>query len=121
MPVLPGNPFVLGAPELLTISSGVVAVGADTFYAIAVESGYADDLDTITGGVAGKIIVIQTGSAAEGHVITVKDNGVIDVPAVDRIALSGNADLTLGFGGALTLIHDGVGWREIGRSTRWYF
>ena len=123
MPVLPrlANPFVLGAPKLLTISSGVVAVGTDTFYAIAVESGYADDLDTITGGVAGKIIVIQTNYTAGGPVITVKDNGVTDVPAADRIALSGNADLTLGFGGALTLIHDGVGWREIGRSTRSYF
>ena len=125
MPVLPGinaDKIILGAPVAVTITSGAIAVTDASFYIVAPEgAGVTDDLDTITGGTVGQVIVlfcVYTEGTAE--FLTVK-NAADYIPAANKIALSDNADFDIGWAGTLTLIHDGVGWREIGRSTRSYF
>ena len=123
MPVLPGinaDKIILGAPVAVTISGGAIAVSGASFYIVTPEWGVTDDLDTITGGTVGQVIVlfcVYTEGTAE--FLTVK-NAADYIPAANKIALSDNADFDIGWAGTLTLIHDGVGWREIGRSTRSY-
>lgn len=61
-----------GSIEVLTISGGSVARSAtSSFYAIESEIGVADNLDTITGGSDGDVIIIRPQS---GDTITVRDN-----------------------------------------------
>jgi hypothetical protein len=61
-----------GAPETLTISTGVVTRTSTTsHFVIAAESGTSDDLDTINGGSDGDVIVLSPDS---GDTITVRDN-----------------------------------------------
>ena len=123
MPVLPGinvDKIILSAPVAVTISGGAIAVTDASFYIVTPELGVTDDLDTITGGTVGQVIVlfcVYTEGTAE--FLTVK-NAADYIPAANKIALSDNADFDIGWAGTLTLIHDGVGWREIGRSTRLY-
>lgn len=61
-----------GGIEILTISGGSVArTATSSFYAIESEIGVADNLDTITGGSDGDVIIIRPVS---GDTITVRDN-----------------------------------------------
>lgn len=61
----------VGAPVLATILSGAITV-AGSHYKVAVESGTADDLDSIAGGEIGDILRLT--AAENGKAVTVKDN-----------------------------------------------
>lgn len=92
----------------VTIASGAVAaVGAalliDTEGAAA-----SDDLDTISGGETGRLLVIQCASNARDVVVK---------HGTGNIYLSGRVDYTLtGVRDTLLLYYGGSEWRELGQS-----
>lgn len=85
------------------ISSGSVALtfGLVTLQA---ESGTADDLDSITGGVLGNEIIV---TADSGDTITLKH-----ATGTDTIALASGADLAISAGDFVRLLHNGTQWYE---------
>lgn len=84
-----------------TISAGAITVDAYTASAVTVsaETGTADDLDTISGGSAGDIILLQ---AAAGHSISLTTAGNIA------------AAVSLSETGWLALRYDGSAWAAVG-------
>jgi len=92
----------------LTVASGVITV-TDSVHAVDTESnGATDDLDTISGGSEGQIVILK--SAANGRDTTLKD-------AVDNLFLAG--DFTLSHTqDRITLQYDSTlsGWIELSRS-----
>ena len=90
---------------VVTISAGAIEATGE-FLSVAAETGTTDNLDTITGGRSGEIIVLR---ADTGDMITVGD-------------LTGNIDLSmamiLGDNDTLTLIYDDESgtWLEMSRS-----
>lgn len=65
----------LGSEVALTIDTGEITV-TQSYHSVAAESGTADSLDTINGGIDGDFLVLL---AATGHTITVTENGNIEV------------------------------------------
>jgi hypothetical protein len=83
-------------------------VGDSGWYSIAVESGSADNLATITGGVSGDRLAISPSS--DGVTITVNDSRNIKDLTGNECVLNSAAD-------TLSLVIDGTDWMEIGRNT----
>jgi hypothetical protein len=100
---LEGSFLRLGAPDIVTIASGV-ATATKGFTALAAESGTSDQLDTLTvaGVVDGDLIVLI---ADVGDTITV-DDANINLGAATR---------AVGPGGCLILRYDGAEtqWTEV--------
>ncbi len=86
-----------------TISSGEIALGTESFYGIAPESGSDDELSTITGGLFdGQLIMLRTSAAAFN--ITLKDSTGNLRLQEDRL-LSNGQD-------RIQLMWDGFNWCE---------
>jgi hypothetical protein len=94
-----------GAPETLTIAGGAVTRTSTTsHFVIAAAGGGADDLDTISGGSDGDVIVI---SPASGDTIDVKD-------AVDNLQLASNFTMDNPADKMTLIYHDAISkWCEI--------
>jgi hypothetical protein len=88
-----------------TLSSDAIAVDdTHTRYVVAAESGTVDSLATISGGVAGQIVIIEPDA---GDTITlVHTTGNLELPGNHNIVLS-DVDHKIG------LIHDGTDWRVL--------
>jgi hypothetical protein len=98
-----------GAPALLTIASGVITVTRQ-YHRVDTEGAAAsDDLDTINGGVAGMLLVLQRQSNARA--VTVRDN-------VGNIQLAGSANCVLNnvFDKLMLIYTPGNRWEEISRA-----
>ncbi len=93
---------VLSDTTTLTLSGGAVTASKD-YHVIAAESGTADDLDTISGGVDGQGLVL---AADSGDTITVKHG-------TDNIQLNGGEDFELSGNKKLLLIYDGTNWCDV--------
>ena len=101
--------LVMGAKTTETITGGLISIGQNQcFIEVAGQSGLNDDLDNISGGVAGQILIL-TATASSGN-ITVTEAGNINR------ASSGNMTLTAGDDDMIMLIHIGTGWVEVSRS-----
>jgi len=123
---MPVNPNILtfGSRENITISSGTLTITPDVHFCIPrSESGFTDDLEEIVGGITGQILVLVGSGGVVGNddIITVIDQNYLSGPQTNKIALSSESDFELGFGGSLTLLCNGTGWYEIGRSSRGAF
>lgn len=93
-------------PTELTISGGEITV-TQSFHTVDTEGDAAsDDLDTISGGSEGDILIIAR--QAVGRAIVVKDG-------TGNLALSGDFDLNAN-NDRLMLIRTGSGWAELSRS-----
>jgi len=91
----------------LEISSGEITV-THSKHTIDTEGGAAnDDLLTINGGIAGQILILQ--SANNSREVTLIDN-------TGNLWLAGNFTLS-GTKDSITLVCEGVKWREIARSS----
>ena len=105
-----------GSSEL-TIASGVVTLGTDGFYTVDTQADAAsDDLDTISGGETGEIIILGANNTARTVVVkhgtgNIKLQGEADLPLVDTdqlimvryngtdwVEVSGGADRTVVWG-----------------------
>lgn len=100
--------FSIGAPEVVTIASGVatVAAGESSYIRLKSESSTTDTLDTLT------IADVQIGDivfleAYPGHTITV-DDANIDLTAA-TVALTD-------VGQMLCLYYNGAGWSEFAKA-----
>lgn len=96
----------LGAPESLTIASGVVTASRSS---IAVETEGAaatDDLDSIAGGAEGDLLIVQ--AADDAHTVVLKDGA-------GNLALAGDLSLD-SVADRIVLQHDGTQWVELSRS-----
>lgn len=93
----------------ITISSGVATIaGQGSVYLIAAESGTDDDLDDISGAVAGEQVWLMADS---GDTITVKH-------ASSKIYLMGDRDFVLTGSTMLGLWYDGSDFYQIGAQAR---
>ncbi len=97
----------LGARTTKTIASGVITP-TTTRTVMTPQSGTTDDLDTVTAGTEGDVIILYGSS---GNTITVKE-------AVDNILLKGAVDYSMGIWDSLTLCLRGSFWTEIARGDR---
>ena len=102
------NNIGLGAPAELTIATGVIAK-TKSFHKVDTEAGGAtDDLDSITGGAEGDILVLK---ATDGTHTVVCKHGT------GNLRLDGAADFSLDSADdSITLIYDGTNWLELARS-----
>lgn len=91
----------LGAPDVVTIASGVATI-TKGFTALAAESSTSDQLDTLTlaGALEGDVVLLV---ADTGDTITV-DDANINLGAATR---------AVGPGGCLLLRYDGSEWTEM--------
>lgn len=96
-----GALFRLGAPDVVTIASGVATI-TEGFTALAAESSTTDTLDTLTlsGVLEGDVVLLV---ADTGDTITV-DDANINLGAATR---------AVGPGGCLMLRYDGTEWTEM--------
>lgn len=93
----------IGAGSELTIASGAVTC-TGSYHTVDTESdGASDDLDTISGGVAGQILVIQANNAA--RTVVVKD-GTGNIKCGGDRTLDNSED-------TMVLISDGTSWYEL--------
>lgn len=104
----------LGAAVLKTIASGAFALTANKYhYKVAGEGGSADNLDSITGGAEGKVIVLRPSSGTVD--ITIRDTGGgtgnIRTPGQASIVLAELADYAI-------LVNDGTNWTVVAFSTK---
>lgn len=100
------NTSQTSANQSLTIASGVVTITTNGWYELTSQSGTTDDLDTISGGSAGQIIIL---SALATHTITLTDTtGNIELPYDVDYALTGSNYIALFF--------NGTDWRELSRT-----
>lgn len=98
-----------GAATAKTLASGAFALtSGKMYYTVAGEGGNSDDLDNITGGTVGDLIIIRAVDADD--TITVRNNGGgagnIRTPAAVSIALAEVADI-------LFLFFDGTNWNAM--------
>lgn len=96
----------LGAAVAKTIASGAFALTANKYhYKVAGEGGAADNLDSITGGAEGKMIVLRPSSDTVD--ITLRDTGGgtgnIRTPGAASIVLAEDNDYAV-------LVNDGTNW-----------
>lgn len=106
---------VSGVKQTMSIVSGSAALGERSGQAIEVhpQSGNSDDLESITGGVAGEKITLTTDVGDE---ITLLDNSD---PNGGNLYLQGGENLVLADGkDRVHFEYDGTYWVEIGRSLR---
>ena len=97
----------VGAPQSLTIASGAIAA-TKSFIAIDTEAAAAsDDLDTITGGAAGDMLILS--AANDARTVVVK-NGT------GNLALGGSDFSLTHSSDRLWLHRTASGWVELGRS-----
>lgn len=101
----------LNFAALTTIDTGEINV-TQSYHRVETESGDGtDNLDTITGGVEGDILVLRAEDST--HDVVVRDASV-----GDNIQLAGGANFTLDDADdIIVLIYDGAEWLEISRST----
>jgi hypothetical protein len=97
--------FSLGTSTALTIATGAVTATRSR-HTLLGQGGVADDLDTVSGGAEGYVLVLRADS--ESVTITVKD-------ATGNMKLAGDFALT-SKDDQIMLIHDGTNWLEIDRS-----
>jgi prepilin-type processing-associated H-X9-DG protein len=96
----------LGAPSTLTIATGVVTA-TKSFHLVDTQGAAAtDDLDTINGGTAGNLLIVQ--SVASTRDVTLKDG-------TGNLALAGDCVLDT-LQDSITLIYRGSSWYEVCRS-----
>ena len=71
------NFFNAGTPSILTISSGAVTI-TQSNHILQSESGTADDLDTISGGKAGDIVIFEATNDREIYqrAISIRNHGI---------------------------------------------
>jgi hypothetical protein len=94
--------IALEAAAQLTISGGAITK-TQGYHSVETEGGAAtDDLETISGGAEGEIIIIRAHDAS--HVVTVKNTDNINIPG-DLVLDSVNR--------FLMLMHDGTYWSPI--------
>lgn len=99
--------------QSLTISAGG-AVTPETPYAKIVVNGGtgsgADDLDTISGGIEGQVLIIRPATSGGADTVTVRDGaGNILLDAAGNFAMDNVAD-------TIMFIYDGSNWLELTRS-----
>ena len=99
----------LGTPPLLTIASGAITATRHYHRVDTESAAAADDLDTINGGVAGMLLVLQ--SQANTRVVTVRDNA-------GNIQLAGSANCVLNnvYDKLMLIYTPGNRWEEISRA-----
>lgn len=95
----------LGTPTTLTIASGIIT-RARSYHLVAGQSGAADDLDTINGGVAGDLLILRASSSTV--TITCKD-------ATGNLQLAGDFALDHA-DDTIILLYDGANWLEMASS-----
>lgn len=93
--------FKLSSPVSSTILAGDLIVNNGVMNVIP-ESGYEDDLETISGGSDGLVIILET---IDFNVITIKNTGNIVTPK--------GLDITFDSTSTVTLIYDGSFWKVI--------
>lgn len=102
------NILSYGFDTELTIASGAVTI-THSHHTIDTQSDAAsDDLDTITGGADGDVLIIRPANTA--RTVVVLDSGNILVNG-GRFSMDHIED-------SLTLLHDGSNWNETGRSDK---
>jgi hypothetical protein len=95
-----------GTRPTLTIDTGSAALPAGLEFSeviIAAESGTTDQLDTLTGGVAGDTLVLVADST---DTITLSEDGNLEVVGTSRILHGATGD-------NITLRFDGTSWYEL--------
>lgn len=96
----------VGTPQSLTIASGEITA-TRTYIAVDTESASAtDDLDSISGGAAGDILIVAAADAT--HTVILKDG-------TGNLSLAGDCSLTH-TDDRITLQRTASGWVEIARS-----
>lgn len=94
--------FTPGAITAKTIASGAIDVTGSGVYALLVESGTSDDLDTITGGVPGMILVLGLGVA--NSTVRLRNSAVANgILCLRSITLQTSSD-------SVTLFYNGGQW-----------
>jgi|SRR3990167_3123866 len=107
-----------GGDNLLTVATGAIAI-TDTYHSIAGEGGAADDLDSMTGGVDGQLLVLRPSS--DSVTITVRHNQA--AASGNNIILNGNVNATLDdIDDTLVLLYDAGldtagAWIELSRGS----
>lgn len=97
----------LGGAGALTIASGAVTK-TKSYHKIDTESSAAsDDLDTISGGSEGDVLVLR--AANDGRTVVCKN-------ATGNLYLAGSDFSLDNVNDKLMLIHDGINWNELSRS-----
>jgi hypothetical protein len=100
------NAQTYGGNSTLTLAAGAVTI-TSSFHAIDTEAAAAtDDLDTISGGTTGRILVIH--AADSTHDVVAKD-GTGNLKLAGDFTMNNAED-------ALTLIYNGTNWLELCRS-----
>lgn len=93
------DPLNFSAATILTISSGVITP-TQTVHTVAAESGTSDTVDSIAGGVAGAVLILQ---ADEGDSITLANGTTggdnLDFAGQDVLLNSTNESVMLAFNG----------------------
>jgi len=97
--------LALKSPTTLTISSGEIKI-TKSYHLVAVEVGTTDDLDTISGGQVGGLLVLQASTAAK--TVVCKD-GTGNLKLAGDFSLDNTQD-------SIYLIYDGSNWIELSRS-----
>lgn len=95
-----------GAGQTATIASGAITA-TKSYVVLAGEGATTDDLDTISGGTEGDIVVLRTTTGS--YTITIKD-GTGNLNLNGDFAMDSNKDI-------ITLIYDGSSWDEISRTS----
>ena len=94
--------FGLAGATTKTLTTGVFTADK-SYHVVAAETGTADDLDTVNGGVEGWTVILRTDA---GDTITVKDG-------TGNIELNGGADVSLTGDIQLLLMYDGADWTDV--------
>ena len=92
------------------ISAGAIAY-ANGYMEIGPESGTADDLDTITGGVKGDILIIRS-SSSSNTITILHSGGNILTSTTESIVLDSSADKVM------FINQDGTNWAQVASSTQ---
>lgn len=105
--------FGFDAVVNLTIDGAGAVAATQAYHKITVTGGAgsgADNLDTISGGNEGDILIIRPSTTGGADTVTVRDGaGNILLDAAGNFAMDNVAD-------TLTLIYDGANWLEMSRS-----
>lgn len=99
---------ILGDGSELTIATGAITITSGYHRVDTQSDGGTDDLDTISGGTTGQMLVLRAENAARTVVVK---NGT------GNIQLDGAADFSLDdVQDTVSLLYDGTNWLEISRS-----
>lgn len=98
-----GGFFNIGVMVNVTISAGAVTATV-SHHKLVAQSGSSDDLVTVNGGVAGRVLILRPNS---GHTITLKASG-------GNLKMLDGADIVLSqFKNSATFLYHGTNWYEI--------